>query len=80
MHQQTINSYGGRTAASEDRSNPHFQEALDFVQEVTELAETDSHHPEIRFSWGYPTVSLSTDKLKGLPVKHHGEWLLDRLG
>ena len=32
-------------------------------------AETDSHHPEISFGWAYATVSLSTDKIKGLPVK-----------
>jgi len=39
---------------------------LDFVQEVAALAETAGHHPDIGFGWGYPTVSLSTEKIKRL--------------
>jgi 4a-hydroxytetrahydrobiopterin dehydratase len=37
-----------------------------FVQRVGELAETEGHHPDISFGWGYATVSLSTKKIKGL--------------
>src|SRR5258708_34664411 len=47
----------------------NFREALDFVQEVGELAVTEGHHPDISFGWGYAAVSLSTEKIKGLPVK-----------
>src|SRR5437899_5919991 len=44
----------------------NFREALAFVQEVGRLAETEGHHPDISFGWGYVTVSLSTKKIKGL--------------
>jgi hypothetical protein len=27
------------------------------------------NHPDIGFGWGYATVSPSTEKIKGLPVK-----------
>src|SRR6266498_2799077 len=45
-----------------------FREALAFVQQVGEIAESEGHHPDISFGWGYATVSLSTKKIKGL---HH---------
>ena len=44
----------------------NFREALSFVQKVGELAETEGHHPDISFGWGYGTVSLRTKKIKGL--------------
>ena len=44
----------------------NFRETLVFVQKVGELAETEGHHPDISFGWGYATVSLSTKKIKGL--------------
>jgi 4a-hydroxytetrahydrobiopterin dehydratase len=43
----------------------NFREALAFVQQVGELAETEGHHPDISFG-GHATVSLSTKKIKGL--------------
>src|SRR5258708_20013939 len=45
----------------------NFREALSFVQQVGELAETEAHHPDISFGWGYATVPLRTKKIKGLP-------------
>ena len=36
------------------------------VQRIGELAETQGHHPDISFGWGYVTVSLRTKKIKGL--------------
>jgi 4a-hydroxytetrahydrobiopterin dehydratase len=51
----------------------NFREALAFVQEVGELAETEGHHPDISFGWGYVTVSLSTKKIKGL---HENDFIM----
>ena len=51
----------------------NFQEALAFVQRVGELAETEGHHPDISFGWGYATVSLSTKKIKGL---HENDFIM----
>lgn len=44
----------------------NFVESLAFVQKVGELAESEGHHPDISFGWGYATVSLRTKKIKGL--------------
>ena len=51
----------------------NFREALKFVQQVGELAEAERHHPDVRFGWGYATVSLQTKKIKGL---HENDFIL----
>jgi 4a-hydroxytetrahydrobiopterin dehydratase len=51
----------------------NFREALTFVQQVGELAESEGHHPEISFGWGYVTVSLRTKKIKGL---HENDFIM----
>jgi 4a-hydroxytetrahydrobiopterin dehydratase len=50
-----------------------FKQALDFVAKVGELAETEGHHPDINFGWGYATVSLQTKKIKGL---HENDFIM----
>jgi 4a-hydroxytetrahydrobiopterin dehydratase len=59
---------------------PSFREALAFVGRIGELAEAEGHHPDIRFGWGYATVSLQTKKIKGL---HENDFIvaakIDRL-
>ncbi len=52
---------------------PNFREALAFVQEVGELAETEGHHPDICFGWGRATISLTTMKIKGL---HENDFIM----
>ena len=42
-------------------------------ENVGELAETEGHHPDISFGWGYATVSLSTKKIKGL---HENDFIM----
>ena len=51
----------------------NFRESLAFVHEVGELAETEGHHPDISFGWGYATVSLATKKIKGL---HENDFIM----
>jgi 4a-hydroxytetrahydrobiopterin dehydratase len=51
----------------------NFQDALAFVQQVGALAETEGHHPDISFGWGYATVSLATKKIKGL---HENDFIM----
>jgi 4a-hydroxytetrahydrobiopterin dehydratase len=50
-----------------------FREALAFVQKVGEVAETEGHHPDVNFGWGYATVSLRTKKIKGL---HENDFIM----
>jgi 4a-hydroxytetrahydrobiopterin dehydratase len=51
----------------------NFQEALSFVRNVGDLAETEGHHPDISFGWGYATISLRTKKIKGL---HENDFIM----
>ena len=51
----------------------NFAEALTFVQKVGSLAETEGHHPDISFGWGYATISLRTKKIKGL---HENDFIM----
>jgi 4a-hydroxytetrahydrobiopterin dehydratase len=37
------------------------------------LAESEAHHPDICFGWGYATVSLRTKKIKGL---HENDFIM----
>ena len=37
-----------------------------FVNEVGKIAETESHHPDIHFGWGYAQVIIFTHAIKGL--------------
>jgi len=51
----------------------NFGAAFAFVRQAAELAESEFHHPEIRFGWGYATVSLHTKKIKGL---HENDFII----
>ena len=51
----------------------NFQEALGFVRDVGNLAETEGHHPDVSFGWGYATISLRTKKIKGL---HENDFIM----
>jgi 4a-hydroxytetrahydrobiopterin dehydratase len=50
-----------------------FREALTFVQKVGELVESEGHHPDVSFGWGYATVSLRTKKIRGL---HENDFIM----
>ena len=43
-----------------------FKSAKIFVDKIAELAESEGHHPDISFSWGYADIVLYTHKAKGL--------------
>lgn len=43
-----------------------FVTALDFVNEVGELAESQGHHPDLHLSWGEVKVEIWTHKIDGL--------------
>lgn len=44
----------------------NFSKAFGFVERAAALAESEGHHPEISFGWGFAKVSLHTKKIKGL--------------
>ena len=46
----------------------NFLTSQKFVNEVGEISETEGHHPDISFGWGYSIVMLHTHAIKGLSV------------
>lgn len=44
----------------------NFIDALEFVNKIGELAESEGHHPDIELSYGRVKVMLITHKIKGL--------------
>lgn len=51
-----------------------FQEALEFVNKVGEIAEEEGHHPIINnFTWGKATIKLYTHKIDGL---HENDFIM----
>lgn len=45
---------------------PDFRQALDFVNRVGDIAESEGHHPDILLSWGKAEITLWTHKIDGL--------------
>jgi len=45
---------------------PDFRTALDFVNRVGEIAETEGHHPDLLLAWGKVDIKIWTHKVDGL--------------
>jgi len=45
---------------------PDFRQALDFVNRVGEVAESEGHHPDLFLAWGRVDVKIWTHKVDGL--------------
>lgn len=45
---------------------PDFRAALEFVNNVGEIAEKENHHPDIFFTWGQARIQIWTHKIHGL--------------
>jgi len=44
----------------------NFYESQKFINEVGNISETEGHHPDIIFGWGYAKIQIFTHKIKGL--------------
>ncbi len=44
----------------------NFALALAFVNKVAQIAESEDHHPDVEFGWGYCKIKLSTHSIGGL--------------
>ena len=51
----------------------NFLESQSFVNKVGEIAEHESHHPDIWFGWGYVKIKIFTHSIKGL---HESDFVL----
>ena len=52
---------------------PDFEQSLAFVNRIGALAESEDHHPDITFGWGYCRVVWQTHKIKGL---HENDFIM----
>tara|TARA_B100000579_G_scaffold128005_1_gene103222 strand:+ start:12546 stop:12884 length:339 start_codon:yes stop_codon:yes gene_type:complete len=44
----------------------NFIKSQDFVNKVGLVAETEGHHPDIFYGWGYARIKIFTHAIKGL--------------
>jgi len=44
----------------------NFADALSFVNRVGRVAETEGHHPDVSFGWGYARLEIYTHAVGGL--------------
>ena len=44
----------------------NFIESEKFIIEVGKIAETEGHHPDIIFGWGYAKINITTHAIEGL--------------
>lgn len=51
----------------------NFVQALKLVVLIAELAESEDHHPDITFGWGYCSVVFYTHKIGGL---HENDFIM----
>ena len=47
-------------------ANENFLSSLNFVNKVSEIAEEENHHPDLKFGWGYAEITIFTHAIKGL--------------
>jgi len=45
---------------------PDFKQALDFVDRIGAVAESEAHHPDLCLCWGKVDVQIFTHKIRGL--------------
>ena len=44
----------------------NFLKSQEFVNKVGQIAESESHHPDLWFGWGYAKINISTHAIEGL--------------
>ena len=44
----------------------NFLQSQEFVNKVGQIAESESHHPDLWFGWGYARIKIFTHAIKGL--------------
>ncbi|WP_435162858.1 4a-hydroxytetrahydrobiopterin dehydratase [Candidatus Pelagibacter bacterium nBUS_25] len=44
----------------------NFLESQTFINKVAEISESEGHHPDISFGWGYAEIKITTHAIEGL--------------
>jgi len=45
-----------------------FEKSLSFINKVSNIAEEEGHHPDLKFGWGYAEVNIFTHAINGLSL------------
>ena len=45
-----------------------FEKSLSFINKVSNIAEGEGHHPDLKFGWGYAEVNIFTHAINGLSL------------
>jgi len=46
----------------------NFEESLVFINKLSQIAEVEGHHPDLKFGWGYAEVNIFTHAINGLSL------------
>ena len=44
----------------------NFKDSQNFINKVGEISESEDHHPDILFGWGYAKINITTHAIEGL--------------
>jgi len=45
-----------------------FEKSLSFINKVSNIAEEEGHHPDLKFGWDYAEVNIFTHAINGLSL------------
>jgi 4a-hydroxytetrahydrobiopterin dehydratase len=46
----------------------NFEESLVFINKLSQIAEAEGHHPDLKFGWGYAEVNILTHAINGVSL------------
>ena len=46
----------------------NFEESLNFINKISNIAEEENHHPDLKFGWGYVEINIFTHAINGLSL------------
>ena len=44
----------------------NFVDSLNFINDVSKIADDETNHPDLKFVWGYANIIISTHAINGL--------------
>ena len=56
----------GHFYLSKDFKFKNFETSSNFINKVSQIAEDENHHPDLKFGWGYANIIIMTHAINGL--------------
>ena len=66
MHVDGWSLDAGAKKISKQFNFKNFKEAMTFANKISDISETEGHHPDLSIGWGRVGVELTTHAIKGL--------------